>query len=126
MSITKFNKTNKVTFDVDLKSIDNWCKAKDCVGKTITIKAIGWHPSSNARYGDSVFAIASENYGINLPSWFKDTVVDVLADEESVEQIKRGEVAIKFTSYTTKSGTETVNCTFIEIPASISSSELPY
>lgn len=126
MSITKFNKTQKVTFDVNLKEVDKWCKAKELIGKTITIKAIGWHPSSNARYGDSVFAVAKEGYGINLPSWFKDTVEAVLQDAESVNQIKNGDVAMEFSLYTTKNGTETVNCNFVEINNSLASSELPY
>lgn len=124
MSITKFIKTNKPTFDVDLKEVKQWKKAKDLLGKTIAINAIGYHMSTIASYGDSVFAIATEGYGINLPSWFKETVQEVLKDDESIEQIKSGLVGIKLTPYKTKNGTSTVNIEFVEL--GINNDDLPY
>jgi hypothetical protein len=124
MSITKFNKTNKITFDVDLKEVTEWKKAKELVGKTITIKAIGYHKSTNPRYGDSVFVVATEGYGINLPSWFKDTVVEVLNDDESVQEIKNGTVGITLSPYKTKDGSDTVKVDFTIV--TLDSKDLPY
>lgn len=124
MSITKFNKTNKVLFDVDLKAVQEWKKAKELVGKTISIKAIGIKKSSNPQYGDSVFAVAKEGYGINLPSWFGDIVRKVLEDEESVQEIKNGTVAIELTPYTTKGGVQTVHVNFVEV--TLDNKDLPY
>ena len=126
LNITKFNHTQERVFDVDLKEIKDWKKAKELLDKTIVIKAIGWHKSSNAKYGDSVFAIAVNNVGINLPSWMKDTVVEILKDEESVQEIKDGKVAINFTAYKTKSGDYTTNVNFVEAKQDITDSTLPY
>ena len=125
MSITKFNKVGKREFEVDLKAIKEWKKAKDLIGKPVVITAIGTHKSSVASYADSVFAVAKNGYGINLPSWFGDTVKEVLYDSESVEQIKNGTVAVKFSPYKTKNGTTTVNVEFVDL-TDIDSEELPF
>lgn len=122
MSITKFNKTG-VTFDVDLKAVNGWKKASELEeGKVYPIKCIGTHKT---KFGDSVFAVTSTNNGINLPSWFGDTVKEVLADDESISEIKAGTVGLKFTPYTTKQGQRTVNVEFVEVNP-LDTSDLPY
>ena len=137
LNITKFNNTQKKIFDIDLKKVSTWIKAKDLQGKTVQIVAIGWHKSDKANYGDSVFAVTADNRGINLPSWTKDTVEKILADEPSVEEIKAGKVAIHFSEYRTKGNVSTTNIEFVEVTAnatldtnsmypSINASDLPY
>lgn len=126
LNITKFNNTQKRVFDIDLKTIKTWIKAKDLQGKTVQIAAIGWHKSDKANYGDSVFAVTADNRGINLPSWTKDTVEQILADEPSVEEIKAGKVAIHFEAYKTKGNVNTTNIEFVEVAADINASDLPY
>ena len=126
LNITKFNNTQNRVFDIDLKEIKTWIKAKDLQGKTVQIVAIGWHKSDKANYGDSVFAVTADGRGINLPSWTKDTVEKILADEPSVEEIKSGKVAIHFTPYRTKGNVSTTNIEFVEVTADINASDLPY
>ena len=126
LNITKFNKTQKKVFDIDLKKVNTWIKAKDLQGKTVQIVAIGWHKSDKANYSDSVFAVTADNRGINLPSWTKDTVEKILADDASVEEIKSGKVAIHFTEYRTKGNVSTTNIEFVEVTADINASDLPY
>lgn len=123
MSITKFNKSG-VTFDgVNLKEIKTWVKASECDSKKVyAIKAIGAH---KAKFGDSVFAVTAGGEGINLPTWLTDTVKEVLADEESVEEIKAGKVGLKFSPYETKSGQKTTNVEFVEINP-LQTDDLPY
>ena len=125
LNITKFNNTQKKVFDIDLKKVSTWIKAKDLQGKTVLIVAIGWHKSDKANYADSVFAVTPDNIGINLPSWTKDTVEKILADEPSVEEIKAGKVAIHFSEYRTKGNVSTTNIEFVEVPAD-SNASLPY
>lgn len=126
LNITKFNNTQNRVFDIDLKGIKTWIKAKDLQGQTVQIVAIGWHKSDNAKFGDSVFAVTADNRGINLPSWTKDTVEKILADEPSVEEIKSGKVAIHFTPYKTKGNVSTTNIEFVEVLAGINNADLPY
>lgn len=113
-AITKYNKRVTRVFDVDLKGITTWHKAKDLCGKTIPIIALGYHKSKNPAYSDSVFAIINETQGINLPSWHKDSIKEILEDEEAVNEIKRGLVAIQLTERVTKNGTKTVDVTYTE------------
>ena len=115
----KYNKRGTRVFDVDLKGINTWHKAKDLVGRTIPIIALGYHKSKNTSYADSVFAIINDHEGINLPSWHKDTFQAILQDEEAVKEIKDGKVSIKLDERVTKNGTKTVDVTFVE-------SELPF
>lgn len=129
LNITKFNNTQKKVFDIDLKKVSKWFKAKDLHGKTVQIVAIGCHKSGKANYGDSVFAVTADNRGINLPSWTKDTVEKILSDEPSVEEIKAGKVAIHFSEYRTKGNVSTTNIEFVEVKADIAdinASDLPY
>lgn len=112
--IEKYNHRSTNVFDVDLKGITTWHKAKDLCGKTIPIIALGYHKSKNPSYADSVFAITNKNQGINLPSWHKDTFKAILEDEEAVNEIKSGLVAIELTERVTRNGTKTVDVTFVE------------
>lgn len=52
LNITKFNSTQKKVFDIDLKKVSTWIKAKDLQGKTVQIVAIGWHKADKANYAD--------------------------------------------------------------------------
>ena len=117
-AIEKYNNRSTRVFDVDLKGITTWHKAKDLCGKTIPIIAIGYHKSKNPSYADSVFAIISGNQGINLPSWHKEEFKAILQDEEAVKEIKSGAVSIKLDERVTKNGTKTVDVTFVtnELP----------
>ena len=101
--ITKFNKKGYV-FDIDLKKVTTWKKAKDMIGQTIRLQAIGTHKSKDTRYGESCFMITDTGIGINLPSWYADTIREILDDAESVDEIKTGKVLVKFTEYKTKNG----------------------
>lgn len=118
-AIEKYNNRSTRVFDVDLKGITTWYKAKELCGKTIPIIAIGYHKSKNPSYADSVFAIVNAHKGINLPSWHKETFKAILEDEEAVNEIKSLKVAIKLDERVTKNGTKTVDVTFVE-------SKLPY
>ena len=115
----KYNKRGTRVFDVDLKGITTWHKAKDLCGKTFPIIALGYHKSKNPSYADSVFVIINDHEGINLPSWHKDTFKAILQDEEAVKEIKDGKVSIKLKERVTKNGTKTVDVTFVE-------SDLPF
>lgn len=117
--IEKYNNRSTRVFDVDLKGITTWHKAKDLCGKTVPIIAIGYHKSKKPSYADSVFAIINDHTGINLPSWHKDTIQAILQDEDAVKEIKDGKVSIKLDERVTKNGTKTVDVTFVE-------SELPF
>lgn len=112
-SIEKYNHRSTKVFDVDLKGITTWYKAKDLCGKTIPIIALGYHKSKNPSYADSVFAVINGKEGINLPSWHKDTFKAILEDEDAINEIKSGLVAIELTERVTKNGTKTVDVTFV-------------
>ena len=75
---------------------------------------------------DGTNQTTADNRGINLPSWTKDTVEKILADEPSVEEIKAGKVAIHFSEYRTKGNVSTTNIEFVEVTADINASDLPY
>lgn len=114
MSIKDFNKGGHV-FEIDLKKVTDWRKAKDliCTG-FYEVKAVGKHDS---KYGTSVFMVvnsASEGIiGVNLPSWYEETIDSIKKDSEAVSQIKNGEAFCEFASYKTREGQETVNVIFM-------------
>lgn len=113
-AIEKYNHRSTKVFDVDLKKITTWHKAKDLCGKTIPIIALGYHKSKNPSYADSVFAVINETQGINLPSWHKESVKAILEDEDAINEIKKGLVAIELTELVIKNGTKTVDVTYVE------------
>jgi hypothetical protein len=117
-AIEKYNNRSTRVFDVDLKGITTWYKARELCGKTIPIIAIGYHKSKNPSYADSVFAITNVNQGVNLPSWHKDAIKAILKDEEAVKEIKDGKVSIKLDERVIRNGTKTVDVTFVtnELP----------
>ena len=86
----KYNKRGTRVFDVDLKGITTWHKAKDLCGKTIPIIALGYHKSKNPSYADSVFAIINDHEGINLPSWHKELFKAILQDADLVFSALQG------------------------------------
>lgn len=102
----KYNNRGTRVFNVDLKGITTWHKAKDLCSRTIPIIALGYHKSKNPSYADSVFAVVNDHEGINLPSWHKDTIQAILQDEEAVKEIKDGKVSIKLDERVTKNGTK--------------------
>lgn len=113
MSFEKFNKGANRVFDVDLKAVKEWKKAKDLIGKTVKVKACGTHPSANPRFGESVFIVTDENIGVNLPTWYSDTMKEIINDKECTDAIKAGTVSVKFRLYQTKSG-DSVGCEWLE------------
>lgn len=113
-AIEKYNYRSTKVFDVDLKDITTWHKAKDLCGKTIPIIALGYHKSKIPSYADSVFVVVNGKEGINLPSWHKDSFKAILEDEDAINEIKSGLVAIELTERVTKNGTKTVDVKFVE------------
>lgn len=111
-SFEKFNKGTRV-FEVDLKEVKEWKKAKDLIGKTVKVIACGTHPSKNKKYGDSVFLITDEGYGVNLPTWYADTMKEIVSDKECTDAIKSGTISVKFNKYETENG-ESVGVEWIE------------
>ena len=111
MSITRFNK-GSFTFDVNLKEVKEWKKCKDLIGSTVKVLAVGVHKSQNKKYGNSVFMITSDMTGVNLPGWYEDTVKEIIADDESVNEIKCGNVYARFNKYETSNG-ETVGVEYL-------------
>lgn len=93
-----------VTFDLNLKKL-TWWKAKDMIGKTIKVDALGVNEKS--KFGAQAFMV-SGGLGINLPSHCIEEVREILKDVESVDAIKTGMITATFEEYETKSGNKTV------------------
>lgn len=101
--------TKKAEFDVNLKELA-WVKAKEFIGKTVIVDAIGVNRKS--KYGAQAFLVAG-SIGINLPKYLVDTIEDILTDDESVQAIKDGLIVATFTEYQPKNGnSSTVELSF--------------
>lgn len=111
MSILNHNKT-QVTFDVDLTAV-TWTKAKD-MPQDKEEKVVACGINTKSKFGASAWVVLEGNKGVNLPSYMVDNIKEVLNDSESVEQIKKGQVGIKFSPVTTKGGNTTVSCKWTE------------
>lgn len=62
------------------------------------LKVRGFFISSKSKFGASPVAVTDECF-INLPSHLTDTVSEILKDEEAIESINNGKVAIQVYKY---------------------------
>ena len=99
MGITKFNKAELLfkdneRFD-DFKTLEELFK-EDGKETRYLVKGVYSYESS---YGRGCF-IKSEGFNISLPSHLLETINNIRADQESIEEINDGKVFITIYSYT--------------------------
>ena len=125
LTIEKYNGNEKkdFVFDFDLKEVKEWYKAIELVGRSIPIKAVGYHKS---KYGFSVFAITQSDKGINLPKFEKEVIDAILDDYTACKEIKDGKVTMKIEPYTTKIGYNTCRVRFVENKPINEEEDLPF
>lgn len=97
----KYNKVNTI-FDIDIKDFEfmDGYEFIDTYGAR-TMPIDGLYINKKSMYNDHPVAIlVNEKRLLDLPSYMTDTVKEILSDDESINQIKKGMVGIKAHKYT--------------------------
>lgn len=100
MNFTKFNKTNRIEWNVDSSNFP-FRKIADVYNEGIRLVKIRGFYVQNGKYGKQANAI-TDTYVMNLPTHATETIEQILDDMEAVEAIKRGECWIRLYSYHSK------------------------
>lgn len=100
MDFRKFNKSSRL-FDIDTTDF-TFVKAKDFVGKTIVID--GFYKQKNELSGGTQYIaiVAGVKQLINLPSTVNDMFIELEKNNEAIDAVRNGELALKFTQYHSK------------------------
>ena len=102
MSISRHNKGG-VTWNINTEGFQ-YHSLKELNDQLAANKAeyavlYGLFINNKSKFGDSPVAIIEDSY-INLPDHMVNTVKDILADPESIDQIKAGKAGLVVRSYT--------------------------
>jgi hypothetical protein len=120
MSISKFNKGKKFSFNYDSKSI-RFLKMADFIkefGLNVNMIIKSCH-ISHGNYGDGATFIvktpAGEIIGINAPKHMVKDVQNILDDNEVIDQIDNEKAAISAYAYTDRDGNERYSFNFVDL-----------
>lgn len=105
MSLAKYNKNNRVDFGVDTKDWE-FKKALEMYDGEYPFR--GCFITKDNGYGEGV-VIISDGYLVNAPTSFLDTAKELLADEEVINLIKKGDEVFTLEHYESTKYKEKVN-----------------
>lgn len=83
-------------------------------GEDVPYKVFGVLYNPTGKYGESVVVIL-ESCFVNLPKHMVETVKEILASSEDVEDIKAGKVGIEFYSYQGSDGKTYYSANWIDL-----------
>lgn len=100
MKFTKFNKTNRIDWNVNFSNFP-YRKIADVYSEGVKFVKIRGFYVQNGKFGKQANAI-TDSYILNLPKHATETIEQILDDSEAVESIKNGECWIQLYSYHSK------------------------
>ena len=96
MGISKFNKNNKIEWGVDTKSLPFKKTSEIELNKTYDLKGCFITPDKG--FGKGAVLI-SDGFLLNIPARYVDDINNIVADAETVEDIKAGKCGFIVTSF---------------------------
>ena len=96
MGISKFNKGNKIDWGIDTKSLPFKKTSEVELNKMYDLK--GCFITPDRGYGKGAVLI-SDGFLLNIPARYVDDINNIIADAETVENIKAGKCGFIVTSF---------------------------
>ena len=113
MKITDLNYKGGIDWGIDTKEMD-FAKCGEMEQET-PLKVYGFFTTPDNGYGRGAVAILDDVL-LNLPQRYVETVDTILSDDEMIEEIKEGRVAIKISTFTSKKYKKVgYDVTFVEV-----------
>ena len=113
MKITDLNYKGGIDWGIDTKEMD-FAKCGEMEQET-PLNVHGFFITSDNGYGRGAVAILDDVL-LNLPQRYVETVDTILSDDEMIEEIKEGRVAIKISTFTSKKYKKVgYDVTFVEV-----------
>lgn len=115
MSIAKHNRReNRFKVDTEGFEFKKLGDLYDAKKPDTVFSVYGLYINRKGKYGDSPFA-ASDGYFISLPAHLVDVVKEILADDESIEQINRSEAGLVIRTYEDDKGVTHYTADFVDV-----------
>lgn len=117
MNFTQFNKNTfeKIEWNVNTKGF-TFRKLSDFYNHGVkTIQVLGFFFTKSENYGLQPVAITS-NCLVNLPTYKKDVISEMLKNVDCVNAIKNGECSLKLREYKSKYGKVCYDFDFVDTP----------
>lgn len=99
MAITKFNKGNSIDWNYKTEGFDFKKPSEMALDTVFPIHGVFTTPDNGYGVGGVVIL---DDCLLNAPAHDVDTIKAILADDETVEEIKAGKCGVKVTTYTSK------------------------
>ena len=113
MKITELNHKGGIDWNIDTKEMD-FAKCGE-MQKETPLEVHGFFTTPDNGYGRGAVAILDDVL-LNLPQRYVEAVDTILSDDEMIEEIKEGKVAIKISTFTSKKyKTVGYDVTFVEV-----------
>lgn len=113
MKITELNYKSAIDWGIDTKDME-FRKCNELPRET-TLKVYGFFTTPDNGYGRGAVAILDDCL-LNMPQRYVETVDKILADEEMMQEIKDGKVAIVLSSFVSKKYKKIgYDVTFVEV-----------
>lgn len=117
MNFTQFNKNTfeKIEWNVNTKGF-TFRKLSDFYNQGVkTIQVFGFFFTKSENYGLQPVAI-TKNCLVNLPTYKKDIISEMLKNVDCVNAIKNGECSLKLREYKSKYGKVCYDFDFVDTP----------
>ena len=113
MKITDLNYKGRIDWGIDTKDMD-FIKCEEMPQKT-ALKVYGFFTTPDIGYGRGAVAILYDVL-LNLPQRYVEKVDTILSDDEMIEEIKKGKVAIEISTFISKKYKKIgYDVTFVEV-----------
>lgn len=113
MKITDLNCKGRIDWGVDTRDME-FMKCAD-MPKEVPLKLHGVFITADNGYGRGAVAILDYSL-MNMPQRYVESVETILSDDEMVQEIKDGKVAIEISEFTSKKYKKVgYNVTFVEV-----------
>ena len=113
MKITELNYKGGIDWGIDTKTMD--FKKCEEMPQGTELRVHGFFTTPDNGYGRGAVAILNDAL-LNLPQRYVETVDTILSDDEMIEEIKTGKVAIEISSFISKKYKKIgYDITFVEV-----------
>lgn len=121
---SKHARGTKVFEDEIFNRIQHNVKLSECeVGVEYRVNAVGI--STKGNFGDSPFFVSGDTL-VWLPKHCTETIKEILADPEEVQEIKAGTIGVEVVAYTDNNGVTRHTVAWFDCASNVDSGDLPF